>query len=126
MNYNPQSSKLSIAESRFPGCCGIRVCHDAGGELGEMAKVMGLILDDERDDDDGDCDCDSEDCIADPVDADVGLVLYSLTDHQKVEKAALLENGFEELRTFKSPSTSNTITLYGKAINQPKPKPRRR
>lgn len=52
-----------------------------------------------------------------------GLVLYTLTDGQAVEREVLLECGFQVMAVFKNPHSNNRVTLYGRLQNQPRDKP---
>lgn len=52
-----------------------------------------------------------------------GLILYTVTDNQVVERAGLEAVGFQIMAVFKNPKTGNRITLYGLLVNQPRSRP---
>lgn len=52
-----------------------------------------------------------------------GLLTYSVNDSQGTEHEALKEAGFLPMAIFRNPNSGNRVTLYGKAINQPRAKP---
>lgn len=112
MRYIPEDRKIEIFESKFPGCCSIVVAHEAEYEAdADLPKAMQALVAGE----------DTE-----HVNTDKGLILYSLSDDQKVEKAALLGVDFVPITDFISPSTKNHVTLYARKINQPAATRRRR
>lgn len=112
LKYIPQDHAVEIHESEFPGCCGIVVAHEAEYEAdADLTKAMQALVAGE----------DTE-----HVNTDKGLILYSLNDSQKVEKAAVLGAGFVPITDFISPSTQNHVTLYARKINQPAATRRRR
>jgi len=90
---------VGIVDEEMPFCCGVLVLGEANGDLDIMAEAIDHELLQRH--------------------KGRGLLLYTLTQGQKVEAAQLLKAGFESLVTFVSPSTKNTITLYGRKINQP-------
>ncbi len=50
------------------------------------------------------------------------MAIYTLTDDPVVEAETLLESGFVVMAVFKNPHPENRITLYGKLVNQPRPR----
>jgi hypothetical protein len=82
----------------LPFCCGVVVL---GGARGSLNAFSGLL---KREGHEGDS----------------GLLLYTLIPEQKEEKAQITKAGFKKLVSFRNPRTGNTVTLYGKKINQRK------
>lgn len=52
-----------------------------------------------------------------------GLVMYSLTDDQKVEREVLEEEGWKIMSILRNPKTGNRVTLWGILQNQPSKQP---
>lgn len=100
------TGEVSCEESEMPYCCGIVVL----GHARDDRILLGEAL--------SDIDENVDDC-------DRGLYLYTLNQEQEEEAAQLLKAGFEVLTTFVSPTSGNTITLYGKKHKQPKPRRQR-
>lgn len=116
MLISPDQADVIINESEFPGCCGIKVAHEA--EFDEdhpetYKKGLAELVEDAA-------------SIGDEIGQSTGLVLYSLNDSQKIEKEAVLAAGFVPLIDFTNPGHNSHITLYGKKMNQPAPQARRK
>jgi hypothetical protein len=98
-------SEVTINEGDLPCCCSVLVLGEAefNGDAGSLDKAMKAGLQGEF------MEFETK-----------GLLLYTLNEEQTIEKKVLLDNGFEPLTSYVSPSTKSTITLYALKVNQPK------
>lgn len=119
MEYAPKGGTIWIHESDFPGCCAVAVAHQArtvgegGGDSTKfnpegMKEAVGQLV------------------AGIGTECKPNLWLYALTEEQVTERDALLANGFEALKTFKSSTSRRTITLYGRVVEDAKRAPRAR
>lgn len=112
MNENEWEVSFGV-EKELESCCGVMELGRAVGYYGEQEFQDGLPPE-------------AQAAMVEALNSIApsgGLLLYHLTDNQKVEAEALVEAGFEVMAIFKNPNSGNRITMYGLLMNQPRAKP---
>jgi len=124
LTYHPPKASIPVAkippinninviiqEENFPLCCGIQVLGHAEDDDGNSplpaCAASGF-----------------EESLVAAEGSTGGLLVYTTTQDQQVERAALEKAGFSVVADFINPNSHNNIWLHAKLVNQPRSNPR--